>query len=399
MTPEFLAPTQPQGNSFFSSSARSDGDKAGTRSRPMNVSTPPFTQHPHTIFDRLRSSLLSNEYKVFDYVWRLTVGWRRIKAEVSNSQIERACSISKHTLLKALDALRRKHVIRDFPSGRRNVRIVGPAAELLPPDLREISFGSETALVTSAKVASVTSAEITPPVLKKEEQKEETMTTKNGESALLCLLDGLQAIGAMFNEHTAVQLWESCKNLRADCLAEDVLEAARKKLPLCRERNRLVGFLLKAVPEEIEGSGLERLRAACGVHETQQGNQSEAPKRPEARWFVLPEWMPRESWEGFEEMRERIGKPLTDRARFLTVQQLEKLRSEGEDPRACLDQSTQRSWSGVFPVKSDYQQGGCYGTRGERLVRGNLEAYRQAQSFYAARRHSEDSDPDCHQSR
>lgn len=65
----------------------------------------------------------------------------------------------------------------------------------------------------------------------------------------------------------------------------------------------------------------------------------------------LPNWMPREAWEGFVEMRQKIKKPLkTDRAVKLAISTLEKLRAEGQDVAAVLDQSTMNSWLGLFPI-------------------------------------------------
>lgn len=49
-------------------------------------------------------------------------------------------------------------------------------------------------------------------------------------------------------------------------------------------------------------------------------------------------------------MRRKIKAPLTARAISLTINELERLRDQGFDPNACLDQSTQRGWRGVFPA-------------------------------------------------
>jgi hypothetical protein len=68
--------------------------------------------------------------------------------------------------------------------------------------------------------------------------------------------------------------------------------------------------------------------------------------------FTLPEWIDREAWTGYEEMRVKLKKPLTDRARMLAVRDLQKLRSGGHDVAAVLDQSTQNGWLGLFEVKS-----------------------------------------------
>ena len=56
----------------------------------------------------------------------------------------------------------------------------------------------------------------------------------------------------------------------------------------------------------------------------------------------------------FAEMRKKMRKPLTDRALALTLSELEKL-APGDDEKkiAILNQSIQRGWQGVFPLKED----------------------------------------------
>lgn len=66
---------------------------------------------------------------------------------------------------------------------------------------------------------------------------------------------------------------------------------------------------------------------------------------------ALPDWMPMEAWEGFVEMRKQIKKPLkTERAINLAINTLDKLRAEGQNVAAVLDQSTMNSWLGLFPI-------------------------------------------------
>ncbi len=67
--------------------------------------------------------------------------------------------------------------------------------------------------------------------------------------------------------------------------------------------------------------------------------------------FAPPEWIPDEAWQGFEAMRAKIRKPMTDRARGLIVAELEKLKAAGDDPVAVLAQSERNSWQDVFPVR------------------------------------------------
>ena len=58
----------------------------------------------------------------------------------------------------------------------------------------------------------------------------------------------------------------------------------------------------------------------------------------------------------FAEMRKKLRKPLTDRALALTLSELEKL-APGDDEKkiAILNQSIQRGWQGVFPLKDEHK--------------------------------------------
>lgn len=56
----------------------------------------------------------------------------------------------------------------------------------------------------------------------------------------------------------------------------------------------------------------------------------------------------------FAEMRKKMRKPLTDRALALTLSELEKLAPGDDDKKiAILNQSIQRGWQGVFPLKDE----------------------------------------------
>ena len=68
---------------------------------------------------------------------------------------------------------------------------------------------------------------------------------------------------------------------------------------------------------------------------------------------TLPSWIPAEAWAGYVEMRkETLKKPLkTDRAINLAINTLARLRDDGNDPGAVLDQSTLNGWQGLFAVR------------------------------------------------
>ena len=56
----------------------------------------------------------------------------------------------------------------------------------------------------------------------------------------------------------------------------------------------------------------------------------------------------------FSKMRKAMKKPLTPKARELTIRELEKLAPGDEAMQiAIINQSIQRGWQGVFPLKDD----------------------------------------------
>jgi hypothetical protein len=79
--------------------------------------------------------------------------------------------------------------------------------------------------------------------------------------------------------------------------------------------------------------------------------QKSEPSKP-VRWLP-PDWIDKDAWAGFEEMRKKIRAPLTDRARNGIVKELEKLCPAGDNGAAILDQSTEHSWRGIFALKQN----------------------------------------------
>ena len=68
--------------------------------------------------------------------------------------------------------------------------------------------------------------------------------------------------------------------------------------------------------------------------------------------IALPDWIDKEAWEGFCEMRKAMKKiPFTDRAQKMILKSLYDLKQAGHDPNAALDQSTLMGWRDVWPPK------------------------------------------------
>lgn len=70
---------------------------------------------------------------------------------------------------------------------------------------------------------------------------------------------------------------------------------------------------------------------------------------------VIPDWIPTESWDGFVAMRKSTKNPLSAHGVKLAIRELEKLRRDGHDPGAVLDQSTLQNWRGLFPIKDNHR--------------------------------------------
>ena len=70
---------------------------------------------------------------------------------------------------------------------------------------------------------------------------------------------------------------------------------------------------------------------------------------------IIPIYL-KESFDGFEEMRRSIKKPITEYAKKKIVEKLEKLYPANiEKQIECLNQSTMNCWQGVFEIKQEVQ--------------------------------------------
>jgi DNA-binding transcriptional ArsR family regulator len=73
--------------------------------------------------------------------------------------------------------------------------------------------------------------------------------------------------------------------------------------------------------------------------------------RVRAKEVTVPDWMDRSLWQQFLEHRRFIKAPMTEVAKRRAITTLAKLRDEGHEPEAVLNQSIVNGWKGVFPVK------------------------------------------------
>lgn len=89
----------------------------------------------------------------------------------------------------------------------------------------------------------------------------------------------------------------------------------------------------------------------------------------------LPEWLPRDCWVAFVEMRKKIKSPLTDHAKDLAIRKLDEFRKQGHSPRDILENSIIGNYQGLFIPRQNGNGGGNGHHEGkyERIQRETLE--------------------------
>jgi hypothetical protein len=102
---------------------------------------------------------------------------------------------------------------------------------------------------------------------------------------------------------------------------------------------------------KTSASDADKKRTREEKRREEKKEQDQKKKQPQAALPKPPEYVQAESWSGFVDMRKRERHPLTVRAAELVLRELEKLRADGNDPNAVLDQSTRNGWRDVFPLK------------------------------------------------
>lgn len=74
-------------------------------------------------------------------------------------------------------------------------------------------------------------------------------------------------------------------------------------------------------------------------------------KEPAAKTFVLPDWIPQETWTLYCKVRSDRKAKNEPQVLSLILKELEKFRDAGYDPLQSLNNSITNSWTGVFEPK------------------------------------------------
>lgn len=72
----------------------------------------------------------------------------------------------------------------------------------------------------------------------------------------------------------------------------------------------------------------------------------------------IPDWIPKEAWQDFMDMRRAIKKPMTAQAEKLIIRKLDGFRQRGFSISSILERSTMNNWQDVFEPKPESNQYG-----------------------------------------
>lgn len=107
-------------------------------------------------------------------------------------------------------------------------------------------------------------------------------------------------------------------------------------------------------------------------------NQEKKDQKKGRAPLALPDWLPESVWAMWHDFR-NARKGWTPKARELSLSSLTKLRDQGHEPRAVIEQSIERGWTGLFPI-----HGGAMPRAGPPLTKTKTEVFfeQQAEKFH-----------------
>lgn len=89
---------------------------------------------------------------------------------------------------------------------------------------------------------------------------------------------------------------------------------------------------------------------------------------------ALPDWIDPDAWAAWKRHRRAIRKPLTPDAEALSLRELAKMRGDGFDPKAVIENAILKGWQGLYPPK-DAQSPPAPRPRRESVVEHNERAF------------------------
>jgi phage replication O-like protein O len=113
-----------------------------------------------------------------------------------------------------------------------------------------------------------------------------------------------------------------------------------------------------------------------------------------ANIYTLPDWINKNTWDSFLEMRKSIKKPATEKAIVLIIKTLSLLKESGDNPNEVLEKSIINNWRDVYPLKKQF--GGQYAADTKQSTRELPKRYTTPDEWRKLNR-SDSDEPDTSQ--
>jgi hypothetical protein len=82
--------------------------------------------------------------------------------------------------------------------------------------------------------------------------------------------------------------------------------------------------------------------------------------------YILPDYINKDVWDAYLDMRKTIKKKPTDKAITMLLKKLDEYRQAGDDPNEILSRSVMNGWTGIFPLDRKGAQVGTHQQGGNR---------------------------------
>jgi uncharacterized protein YdaU (DUF1376 family) len=131
---------------------------------------------------------------------------------------------------------------------------------------------------------------------------------------------------------------------------------ANKEIAKADEKSEKASASAKARWSKKDANALPTLSESNATHNTlpiTQDTEHKTQKKATVVAVVFPDWLPKETWDAYIQMRKRIGKPPTDYAIKLIIAKLERFKANGQDVKQVLEKSITSGWQDVFEIKQN----------------------------------------------
>jgi len=159
------------------------------------------------------------------------------------------------------------------------------------------------------------------------------------------------------------QVLDGCRRLRArlgENIPNDPNYIARSLHAIRTDRPHVHHAISALIEQGLlipTGESLDSLDKEKEIDKEEKKKEPKAVSPAAVAKFALPGWVEKQAWDDYEQMRRRIGKPMTDRARELAVDKLAALQNKGHPVADVLRQSVFNSWQGLFELKQQAMNG------------------------------------------